>query len=176
MEGKELDNLMENQQSPYSNSSSGKLPSQGFLKKMEWWIAGLGWANCVIAIIMFGVMIATFPDADTFNELAMEGNVTFAMLRNPAYLACYMGSLLLAFAVLVLSIIDMIQVNKVTGKFVGLLLFCLFCRPGYIIWREHILGQKKTLGIVNIVIWVLYFILAFGMIFSWMVKLIAGMM
>lgn len=160
-------------QSPYSQTQKN-MPSEKLLKTLEWWIAGLGWGNLLVALGMYAVMIVMFSDRETMNLMLQTGN-TMVMFSNPVYLLLYVLSLLMGLAILVLSIIDIIQVNKVTQRITGLILFFILLRPGYLIWREHILGWKKTLGIINIIIFILYFIIAFVMVFYWMINLTAMM-
>lgn len=160
--------------SPYSQPKKN-MPSEKLLKTLEWWIAGLGWGKLLVSLGMFAVMIALFSDQETMNLMLQTGN-TMVMFRNPVYLLLYVLSLLMGLAIMVLSIIDIIQVNKATQRIAGLILFFVLLRPGYLIWREHILGWKKTLGIINIIIFILYFIIAFVMVFYWMINLMAMMM
>lgn len=165
---------MNYQQSAYMEPKKD-VPSQKLLKTLEWWIAGLGWGNLLVALGMFAVMIVVFSDEKTMNMMLRTGNSAMIMYSNPVYLVLYMLSLLMGLAVFVLSIIDIVQLNKATGRIVGLILFFILLRPGYLIWREHILGWKKTLGIINIVIFVLYFIIAFIMVSYWMFNMIMMM-
>lgn len=150
------------------------IPSQKLLKTLEWWIAGLGWGSLLIALGMFVVLIVFFSDRETLNAMLTTGS-SMIMFRNPMCLLLYTLSLLIGLATLVLSIIDIIQVNKVTHKITGLILFFLLLRPGYLIWREHILGWKKTLGIVNIILNILYFIIGCVLVFYWIFNLMTMM-
>lgn len=164
-----------NYQQPTYVGAKREAPNQKLLKSLEWWIAGLGWGNLLVALGMFAVMIVVFSDEKTMNMMIRTGNSAMIMYSNPVYLVLYILSLLMGLAVLVLSIVDIVQVNKATGKIMGLILFFILLRPGYIIWREHILGWKKTLGIINIVIFVLYFIIAVAMVSYWMFNMIMMM-
>ena len=45
-------------------------------------------------------------------------------------------------------VLDIVQLHKAGKKITGAILFAIFLRPAYFIWRAHLLGEKKTLPIV----------------------------
>lgn len=148
----------------------GDMPSEKLLKTLEWWLTGLGWGRLLIALGLFVVLIVFFSDWETLS-VQVASSFSMMLFRNPIYLLLCILSWLVGVATLVLSIIDIVQVNKVTNRIIGLVLFFILLRPGYIIWREHILGWKKTLGIVNIILHILYFVIGYALVFCWVFRL-----
>lgn len=57
-------------------------------------------------------------------------------------------STILHFAILFVLFMDIFQVRKGGGKILGLVLFGLLFRPGYFLWRSHVVKRgKKAAGI-----------------------------
>lgn len=150
-------------------------PSEELLNKLEWWIAGLGWARLVIAIVMFLIMVILFSDPAMVRELIDSENPNLVMFSHSSYAITYVFLLMVAIPAFVINIIDIIQMSKVTEKMLGLVLFFLLLRPGYLIWRDHLLGKKLTLGIINIIVHVIYFVIAVALVSYWMFEMIGSM-
>ena len=63
--------------------------------------------------------------------------------------------LLLGVAAIVFLILDIVRVHKSGAPITGLILFAIFLRQGYYIWRAHVLKRNMTFPIVYTVIYAL---------------------
>lgn len=70
------------------------------------------------------------------------------------------------FAILALSITDIVIVHKKGYPIVGLILFTIFCKPGYFLWRAYTVKQKKLIPALFTVFYVLTYIAYFLWCFS----------
>ena len=75
-------------------------------------------------------------------------------------------SSLLSLATLIFFIVDIVMVHKGNYKITGLILFAIFLKAGYFIWRAHILGRKKVVPIIYTVAYVLLNIVSIIFIFA----------
>ena len=69
-----------------------------------------------------------------------------------------------------LLILDIIKISNQKYKITGLVLFAIFLRPGYYIWRAHVLKRKMTFPIIYTIAYsgvtVAYFFYSFYKVFS----------
>ena len=70
------------------------------------------------------------------------------------------------FAILALSITDIVIVHKKGYPIVGLILFTIFCKPGYFLWRAYTVKQKKLIPVLFTVFYVLAYVVYFIWCFS----------
>jgi len=56
------------------------------------------------------------------------------------------------FAMVGFFIMDISQIRKAGKQTKGAILFAVFLRPAYFVWRAHLLGEKKTVPIIYMVI------------------------
>ena len=75
------------------------------------------------------------------------------LLYSGGYVACSVIAFALSIAMIVFLVLDIVKINKAGYKITGLILFAIFLRPGYYIWRAYILGRKKTFPIIYTVIY-----------------------
>ena len=78
---------------------------------------------------------------------------------------------LLGFAIIALSIVDIVLVYKKGYPIVGLILFTIFFKPGYFLWRAHVVKQKKTIPLLFTIGYVVFYIIYFLWCFSFMLNL-----
>ena len=120
--------------------------------------------NIILGMIMTGDMLSSM----TYDSL-MDGSYVYDMMGG-SYAALSGISTLLSLAALIFFIVDIVMVHKGNYKITGLILFVIFLKPGYFIWRAHILGRKKVVPIIYTVAYVLlnivYFIYVFFMAYS----------
>lgn len=95
-----------------------------------------------------------------------------SMMEVPGYAVYSTLSSLLGMAVLVFAIIDIIQVHKNGYPVLGLILFTILLRPGYFIWRAHVVNQKKLVPILYTVAYVLVYVIYFFWCFFYMISLL----
>lgn len=81
----------------------------------------------------------------------------------------------LGFSILAFSIIDIVTVHKKGYPILGLILFTIFLKPGYFIWRAHVVKQKKTLPVVFTICYILAHVFYFFWCFTLVMRLMSGM-
>ena len=90
----------------------------------------------------------------------MTGSMMYGFYRTTSpYLVIYVAGiilmLLLGVAAIVFLILDIVRVHKSGAPITGLILFAIFLRQGYYIWRAHVLKRNMTFPIVYTVIYAL---------------------
>lgn len=103
----------------------------------------------------------------------MYSSMLYSFTNAPGYSAYATLNSLLGFAILAVSIIDIVQVHKKGYPILGLILFTILCKPGYFIWRAYVLKQKKTIPVLFTVSYVVLYIIYFFWAFSYMLSLMA---
>ncbi len=101
----------------------------------------------------------------------MYSSMLYSFTNAPGYSAYAALNSLFSFAILAVSIIDIVQVHKKGYPILGLILFTIFCKPGYFIWRAYVLKQKKTVPVLFTVSYVLLYIIYFLWSFFYMISL-----
>ena len=101
----------------------------------------------------------------------MYSSMLYSFTNAPGYSAYATLNSLFRFAILAVSIIDIVQVHKKGYPILGLILFTIFCKPGYFIWRAYVLKQKKTVPVLFTVSYVLLYIIYFLWSFFYMISL-----
>lgn len=95
-----------------------------------------------ISFIISVIMVQqTFQMMDF--ESLMTGNY-LAITSTGWYSTLSSISSLLSLAMTVFFILDIAQIYKSRCNIVGLVLFAILCKPGYFLWRAHILRRPKT--------------------------------
>lgn len=61
-------------------------------------------------------------------------------------------SYLLTIGMIAFFVMDIVKIHKQNYNILGLILFAIFLKPGYYLWRAHILGRKKTIPIIYTVL------------------------
>ncbi len=79
----------------------------------------------------------------------------------------------LGFSILAFSIIDIVTVHKKGYPILGLILFTIFLKPGYFIWRAHVVKQKKTLPVVFTICYILAHVFYFFWCFTLVMRLMS---
>ena len=135
--------------------------------------------SAIIGIIAAkGIITNMFASVD-FNAIAGDDFAsTYSSMMNsfanaPGYSAYSVLNSLLGFAIIVISIIDIVHVHKKGYPILGMILFTIFCKPGYFIWRAYVLKQKKTVPVLYTVAYVLLYIIYFFWSFYFMLSLIS---
>ncbi len=135
--------------------------------------------SAIIGIIAAkGIITNMFASVD-FNAIAGDDFAsTYSSMMNsfanaPGYSAYSVLNSLLGFAIIVISIIDIVHVHKKGYPILGMILFTIFCKPGYFIWRAYVLKQKKTVPVLYTVAFVLLYIIYFFWSFYFMLSLIS---
>lgn len=107
-----------------------------------------------------------------FNSLYSSMMGTFASGSSAAYT---IFTYLLRFAILTFSIIDIVMVHKSGYPITGLILFTIFLKPGYFLWRAYVLKQKKTIPLLFTIAYVAAYFVYFIWCFSFMTRMMSSM-
>ena len=121
-------------------------------------------AQIIINFVVFGA---------TWNAMAGEGIDAYldgsVSLGSPVQMLSMFSNLLFV-AMLVLLILDIVKISNQKYKITGLVLFAIFLRPGYYVWRAHVLKRKMTFPIIYTIVYsgvtVAYFFYSFYKVFS----------
>ena len=99
-----------------------------------------------ISFIISVIMVQqTFKMMDF--ESLMTGN--YLAITSTGWYSTLSGiSSLLSLAMTLFFILDIAQIYKSRYNIVGLILFAILCKPGYFLWRAHILRRPKNGAIV----------------------------
>lgn len=135
--------------------------------------------SAIIGIIAARGLITNMFSSIDLNAMAGEDFMSmYSSMMNsfanaPGYSAYSVLNSLLGFAIIVISIIDIVHVHKKGYPILGMILFTIFCKPGYFIWRAYVLKQKKTVPVLYTVAYVLLYLIYFFWSFYFMLNLIA---
>ena len=110
--------------------------------------------NLISSKMIFGI-VGSMASAD-YNKMYSE--MLAILENNPMYTVLEILSQLIMIATIILFVLDIIKIYRENYKITGLILFAIFLRPAYFIWRAHILGQKKVIPVI-------YTIAAYGISF-----------
>ena len=103
----------------------------------------------VIAFISNVMAAEAYAMGDTLEEV-MDAILVIA--SQPEYRVLTTISDTVFFAMVGFFIMDISQIRKAGKKTRGAILFAVFLRPAYFVWRAHLLGEKKTVPIIYMVI------------------------
>ena len=77
----------------------------------------------------------------------------------------------LKFALLMITITDIVLVRRKGYPIFGMILFAIFCRPGYFLWRAHTVNQKKLVP----ALFTCFYLLLYAYYFLWCFFFIASL-
>ncbi len=134
--------------------------------------------SAIISIFAASNLITTTFSSMDFDSVAGQDYLSLysymmdSFTGIPGYSVYSTLSSLLGLAVLVFAIIDIVHVHKKGYPILGMILFTIFCKPGYFIWRAYVVKQKKLVPVLYTVAYVLIYIIYFFWCFSFMMSLI----
>jgi len=106
-------------------------------------------ASMVISLVASMMTAKAFSMGETMEEII---DATVLLAQEPTMIMLSSVSNILLWVTVGLFVIDIIQLHKAGKKIVGAILFAIFLRPAYFIWRAHLLGQKKAGAIIYTVV------------------------
>ena len=137
-----------NGQNPYQQPNYGNWQGNPYPQEQHGPVSDV-LCNILLVIFMAQIIINFVVFGATWNAMAGEGI--------DAYLD---GSVSL----------DIVKISNQKYKITGLVLFAIFLRPGYYIWRAHVLKRKMTFPIIYTIAYsgvtVAYFFYSFYKVFS----------
>ena len=106
----------------------------------------------IIAFISNIMAAEAYAMGNTLEEV-MDAILVIA--SQPEYRVLTTISDTLFFAMVAFFIMDISQIRKAGKKTKGAILFAVFLRPAYFVWRAHLLGEKKIIPIIYAIIFYL---------------------
>ena len=103
----------------------------------------------VIAFISNVMAAEAYAMGDTLEEV-MDAILVIA--SQPGYRMLTTISDTVFFTMVGFFIMDISQIRKAGKQTKGAILFAIFLRPAYFVWRAHLLGEKKTVPIIYMMI------------------------
>lgn len=144
-------------QTGYNQQMNGGIPPQAYYNQPNYQ-GGYnnqpqhGPVSDVFCFILLTIMILQY-----LTSFIMMGNIFSSLNYNNimdgsyiynAYSGTNLLVMLFSYALsigfIIFIVLDIIKIYKQHYKITGLILFAIFCNPGYYLWRAHILGRKKT--------------------------------
>ena len=103
-------------------------------------VAATAIVNCIVSVMTMGV-IAELQTIEVMEIVeVLTTSTQFTVLS-------YVTDLIFWITV-VFFVLDIMALYKAGKKITGAILFEIFLRPAYFIWRAHLLGQKKTASVI----------------------------
>ena len=107
----------------------------------------------IISAIVNMLLSEAFTVGNTLEEVVDE---IFVVAAQPGVSTLSSIGNLLSWITIGLLIFDIMQLRKAGKKITGAILFAIFLRPAYVIWRAHLLGQKKMGAIIFTVVFYIF--------------------
>lgn len=134
--------------------------------------------SAILTIAATIIMIRSSINGSLFSSLTPGQNYAsiYALLldafTNSPTLSLYPAlNQILRIAILVVSIIDIVQVRGKGYPILGMILFAIFFKPGYFIWRAYAAKQPKLVPILFTVFYVLLHVGYFLWFFFYLISL-----
>ena len=102
----------------------------------------------------------------TYMNVMYNGSYVIFSLLNYALLAAF----------IIFVVIDIVKINKQNYKILGLILFAIFLKPGYYVWRAHLLKRKMAFPIVYTVLYALLIMAEIGFVMMQAFSLVMNVM
>ena len=122
---------------------------------------------CYLLLIIMPLreIISMVSASSIFQSMTYEG-IMDGSYMDVMYSGNYVIFSLLSYALLaafiIFVVIDIVKINKQNYKMLGLILFAIFLKPGYYVWRAHLLKRKMAFPIVYTVLYSLLIIAEIG--------------
>ena len=137
----------------YNNSMVTQQPEHGVVRDV--------FCNLLLGVFMLQLVVGMFMVHGMFSAMdydsLMDGSYIYN-LTSGSYVTCSMISMLLMIAMIIFLVLDIVSISKAGYKILGLVLFAIFLRPGYYIWRAYVLERKKAFPIVYTVAYTLFYL------------------
>ncbi len=122
---------------------------------------------CYLLLIIMPLreIISMISSSSIFKSMTYD-SIMDGSYMNIMYSGKYVVFSLLSYALLaafiIFVVIDIVKINKQNYKILGLILFAIFLKPGYYVWRAHLLKRKMAFPIVYTVFYSLLIIAEIG--------------
>ncbi len=137
-------------------------------------------ALTLLSFILTFIMAKYMLSAIDFEAFA-NGNSSYSSIIAETSALSVSGGLslfnsFLSIAILVISIVDIVQVHKQNYPIMGLVLFTIFFKPGYFIWRAYVLKQPKLIPVLYTALLVLLYVAYFMWCFFYTFSMVSSVM
>lgn len=110
-------------------------------------------AYILMALVAVSVIIGIFNYLAVFDVMkkvpSFDYATIFRILQNdPGYTGLALISQCVTIVTIIFLVLDIVKIYRANYKVTGLILFAIFLRPAYFIWRAYLLGKKKAFPIV----------------------------
>ena len=154
-----------NGQNPYQQPNYGNWQGNPYPQEQHGPVSDV-LCNILLVIFMAQIIINFVVFGATWNAMAGEGIDAYldgsVSLGSPVQMLSMFSNLLF--------VLDIVKISNQKYKITGLVLFAIFLRPGYYVWRAHVLKRKMTFPIIYTIVYsgvtVAYFFYSFYKVFS----------
>ena len=116
----------------------------------------------VLGIVFNTIASRAYSMGDTVEEII---NALMLITQEPSMVILSVISDVLFWMTVAFMILDIIQLRNAGKKITGAILFAIFLRPAYFIWRAHLLGEKKVIPIIYAVVSYIISIVQYAVVF-----------
>lgn len=103
----------------------------------------------VLGIVFNTIASRVYSMGDTVEEII---DALMLITQEPSMVVLSVIGDVLFWMTVAFMILDIIQLRNAGKKITGAILFAIFLRPAYFIWRAHLLGEKKVIPIIYAVV------------------------
>ena len=140
--------------------------------------------STVVTILVTISLIRSMIDGSLFSSMdpgsmagqgyaSMYSYIMELFMNSPTYSLYSVFNSVFRFAIIVISVIDIVLVRQKGYSILGLVLFTIFCKPGYFLWRAYVTKQKKLLPLLFTIFYVLLYVGYFFWCFYFIMSSIA---
>lgn len=133
------------QQNPYQQYTPYEEPKKAVKNVFAYILMVLVAISGIINFVATNMVAEAYRIGDSVEGVI---SATLAIAEKPLYSVLSTLGDFVFVATIVLLVLDIIQISKAGYKITGAILFAIFLRPAYFIWRAHLLGKKKTIPII----------------------------
>lgn len=152
-----------NTERPYDTYAPYEEPKTEVKQAVGYILMVLVAVSSVVGLVYNSLLSRVYSMGDTLEEIV---DVTITVSQEPVMVLLSTITDILFWAIVVCIIIDIIQLRKAGKNITGAILFAIFLRPAYFIWRAHLLAQKKLVPIIYAIAVYLIFIAQIGVILA----------
>ena len=168
--------------SPYQNPQAAYQQAQPVRQPVSnvfyYILMALTAVSAILTIAATISMIRAAVDGSLFSSLtpgqdyaSLYAILLDAFANSPTFSMYSMLNYVLRMAILVVSILDIVQVRRNGYPILGLVLFTIFLKPGYFLWRAYAAKQKKLLPALFTVFYILLYVGYFFWCVSYFMRL-----
>lgn len=128
-----------------------------------WILMGIVAVSNLVNLVYNVLLSRVYSMGDTLEEII---DVTFMVSEEPVMIALSTITDILFWAAVICIILDITGLRKAGKNITGAILFAIFLRPAYFIWRAHLLGQKKLIPVIYAIAVYLIFFAQIGVILA----------